>query len=277
MVRPVTFLIFSLISCGVENKRRASTPEVTKENMTVPNVQKSRCSNIHGERRFADQVIRAYGALGTDFADPSKAINGVFGGGLFLGSTDVFSLDQTSDNVLVLSWSNTTVCNLPGPDLAVFENAFFIDEEKLHPFIEPSLVSVSYNGKDWAAFSHHYLGALVEGKRNVFRSPGSKQRADWIGFAGLNPVRFHEEKWGLKQCIDPMDQELAGGDQFDIDQLERTEVGLSIRKTGFRFVKIEAPSIRDNPETCPVPCKKYPISGFSDIDGVYARCFTELP
>lgn len=283
---PLLLLIFS---CGTKStipKKGSNLPAVELSPPSSTNTPSNSssdsdgnsstvtCSNISGERRFATKVVQANGASGKGFGNTLLAANGVFGGGDKQGSLDVFSLNEAEDKTLILSWDEDTVCNESGSDIVVFENAFYTDDAKNFSYIEPAIVSVSYDGKNYADFSRKYLGIEKNGKKDILKSPGSKLKADWIGFAGLSTVLYHEKNNGLKNCVDPFDSDRAGGDHFDLDELEDTDVAREIKKTGFKFIKIEAPMVRENPETCQNgKCKKYPFADYADIDGVYAKCF----
>jgi hypothetical protein len=205
---------------------------------------------------FADTVIQATGASGTQYGDPQRAVNGVRGAGMGSGSLDVFSLDKTQDGAIILRWRDRGVCNGPGTDLNVFENAFVVRNGGT--FFEPIIVSVSRNGIDFEEFPHRLLGD---------NSPAATHdAANWQGFAGINPVLYNEDtNNSSRDGINPMEPAQAGGDTFDLDQLPDTEVGRDIKVQGFIFLKLLA-----------APKAGYPnpaMTGFADIDGVYAPRF----
>ncbi len=203
---------------------------------------------------YANQVIKADGASGKGFADPQKSANGVRGAGDHEGSLDVFSLDKTTDGSLILAWGGRTVCNRSGSDLNVFENAF-INAANGSLFFEPIIVSVSVDGQHFVDFPHDYTGSdQVMDVANI---------GNWQGFAGLNPSYYHEENNNyLEHGVDPLDETLAGGNAFDLDNLSDDVLSVEIKQQGFRFVKLTAPNAVGFPGF---------KAGYADIDGVYAR------
>lgn len=212
--------------------------------------------------QFADTVIQANGSSGKGYGDPSRAANGVRGGGANAGGLDVYSLNSSSDGTIILSFSDRSVCNGPGADLAVFENGFRqLPSNAL--FFEPVVVSVSLDGSQFESFPHEYLGsaALSDVVNDVH----------WIGFAGMTPVLYNELTHNFAEHgIDPLDSTVAGGDAFDLDNLPDTDVGLEIKAKGFRYVKLQgAPRLGfpDSPNS---------FGGLADIDGVYAKRFAPL-
>ncbi len=215
------------------------------------------CVDAHPH--YADVLVQATGANGVGYGNPQLALNGVYGGGLYQGSTDVFSLDKASDGTLIAAWSVGTVCDGEGADLVVFENAF---RERISKalFFEPIVVSVSLDGVNFIDFPHAYLGTQKLGD--------IVNEKNWVGFAGMNPVLYNETTNNFDvQGIDPLDAAVAGGDSFDLQDLPDTELGLQIKTEGFRYIKLTA-----------APALGFPNSpnsfgGYADIDGVYAKRF----
>src|SRR5690606_18184373 len=105
---------------------------------------------------WADEVLSAPGHTGFGTRDVARAVNGARGGGPRPGSLDVFSLglEPGVDDELVLRWSGRRLVDGPGPDLAVFENAFEVKGGGW--FIDPLVVEVSADGERWVAFPHDY-------------------------------------------------------------------------------------------------------------------------
>lgn len=216
---------------------------------------------VGGEPRdgHADVVVDAPGANGSGFRDPSRAINGVRGGGAHMQSLDVYSIGIGPDRWLVLGWEGRRLVDGPGPDLAVFENAFEYGDD--HTFMDPAIVELSADGQQWVALPHAYVAPDP--------STYSPRREHWLGFAGITPVHLHAEH----NPIDPFDPE-AGGDRFDLADLPDTAEGDAIRQGGARFVRIVAAASRENPDTG-APFVRDPVSDGPDIDGVVGRYFAE--
>jgi hypothetical protein len=195
----------------------------------------------------ATEVIEAPGATGEGFHDADRAVNGVRGGGTFTGGIDVFSLglEPGIDDVLVLGFEGGAVVDVDGPDLAVFENPFEIEEGGF--FLDPVVVEVSPDCDRWTAFPHQYDAALYE-----------PDPAAWLGFAGITPVLLHEED----NPVDPLSED-AGGDRFDLADLDPEEaVGAEVREGGAACVRLRSAAVDGYPAD--------PISDGADIDGVYA-------
>ena len=211
------------------------------------------------ERAGADTVVEAPGAGDGPFADPMRAVNGVRGAGDGAGSTDVFSIGYGEH--LVLSWGGRRVRNGDGPDLAVFENAFEFGGGST--FMDPAVVEVSIDAETWVALPHDYTAAEESTYRN--------DRAVWIGFAGITPVRLHAED----NPVDPFDRPAAGGDHFDLDALSTEGEAGRIRREGFVFLRLSPAPDHTNPDTG-APFVRDAVSNGPDIDGVIAR-YVDVP
>nr|MDQ3035769.1 LIC_13355 family lipoprotein [Myxococcota bacterium] len=193
--------------------------------------------------------------------DPSRATNGVRGGGPTQGSLDVYSLDYGERSELVLGWHGAVVTDGPGADLVVFENAFRYEGGH---FMDPVIVSVSRDGETWVDLSHEYAA----GDPTRY----SPDPDDWIGFAGLTPVLLHADT----NPVDPFDPIAAGGDAFDLAELpDEGEAGV-IRRDGARYVRLESAAARVNPATG-ARYPRDPTSAGADIDGVFARYLVPPP
>jgi hypothetical protein len=206
--------------------------------------------------RLADRIVDAPGATGDGFGDPTHAIDGVHGGGELAGSLDVYSLGYTERTTLVLAWSGARVTNGAGADLVVFENPFRAAGSADTWFMDPAIVEVSLDGATWVALPHDYLAAD--------ETTYDRDLTRWEGFAGVTPVLFDSDTGG-----DPFDPG-AGGDAFDLDELANEGDAGSIRREGFRFVRITSAAIVTNPDTGAVFPREL-VSNGADIDGVAAR------
>src|SRR5262249_8190686 len=115
------------------------------------------------------QLTVAFQAVGDPYADAVVAYSiGSFGGfpgthflpaivtgppkgkGLFQGGLDVFSLGFGGS--ITLAFVDNVIVDQPGPDFAVFENAFLVFNPSTllieRPFADPGIVSVSQDGVD---------------------------------------------------------------------------------------------------------------------------------
>jgi hypothetical protein len=158
---------------------------------------------------------------------------------------------------VILRWSGRRVTNGPGTDFVVFENGFARGDGDV--FLDAVIVYVSRDGQTWVPFPHDYQHS----DESVFVPDPSL----WPGFAGLQPVLFHEED----HRVDPFDPQAAGGDPFDLSDLpDDGGEAEAIKRDGFVYLKlVTAPSVT-NPDTG-APYVKEGISNGADIDGVYAR------
>lgn len=205
---------------------------------------------------LASIVVAAPGASGAGFGDPTRATDGVHGAGATAGSLDVYSLDYATRTELVLGWGGRAVHDGPGPDLAVFENAFDITGGLR--FMDPVVVSVSRDGSTFVELPRAYLAADP--------TAYSRRPEDWQGFAGRTPVLLDD----ASNPVDPFGPS-AGGDAFDLADL----AGLgpeadAILRDGFRFLRLVPAAVVTDPATG-APYPRDPVSDGPDIDGVYAR------
>lgn len=109
------------------------------------------------------------------------------------GSLDVLSLGV--GGAIVLAFGDSAAVDGPGPDLVVFENAFYYgpaDAEPRTVWTEPAEVSVSDDGETWHTWACE---------------PGTG-----AGCAGVEPV-------GAFDPALPFDPAVAGGDAFDLAAL----------------------------------------------------------
>jgi hypothetical protein len=123
------------------------------------------------------------------------------GKGESAGSLDVLSLGSGGE--IVLGFGARAMVDGPGPDLVVFENAFYAGGDASAAFAEPGEVAVSWDGQEFVAFDCSTEGG----------EPG-----DYPGCAGTAPTLEYDP-----QEIDPIVPELTGGNAFDLEALGISE------------------------------------------------------
>lgn len=204
-----------------------------------------------GPVRISDVIVYTAG-------DASAAVDGVRGVGMGGGGTDVYSLDYRSANDhLVLAWSNATLTNGPGDDLAVFENAFA--EAGGGTFMDQIVVEVSRDNINWRAIDHAYTSP----NQNVYLSQAMYRH----GFAGITPVLLNDDT----NPVDPFDRAAAGGDGFDLDNVSGSDAeAVAIRANGISYVRLVSAPSRTNPTTGSAYLHDS-LSNGPDVDGVYGR------
>jgi hypothetical protein len=111
------------------------------------------------------------------------------------GSFDVVTLGNGGS--ITLGFAPSAVIDGPGPDLIVFENAFYIDGDPHNPYAELASVEVSEDGQHFEAF------------------PCTASAAPYDSCAGIHPVYANPDE----NTIDPTDPAVAGGDAFDLADL----------------------------------------------------------
>ena len=154
---------------------------------------------------FVDGVVEFVPGAGAGFGQdefPGIVLGPPIGAGISGGSLDVLSLGD--GGVIVLEFIDNIAVNGPGPDLIIFENAFYAGGNPENIFCEVAFVEVSQDGIVYHRFP------------NDFDPDGTpvNNPANWSGFAGVGPVFSHPDNG-----IDPTDPETAGGDAFDLDDL----------------------------------------------------------
>lgn len=199
-------------------------------------------ASIRVASQNATLVTEVVGVTGTD---TTRATNGVRGGGDRQGSLDVYSLDYSPNSSLTFSLP-CVLRDRPGNEIAVFENAFTVNED--YTFMDPVVVEGSSDGVEFVPFAHSYRG-----------EPGrySARAQDWQGFAGVHPVLLNVDN----NAVDPFSSN-AGGDTFDLATLALYEI---------RFLRLVPAPLRNDPRTG-APYPRDSISNGPDIDGVYVRC-----
>lgn len=207
-----------------------------------------------GPTGLADVVLDAPGASDAPFGDPERAVNGVRGGGVSRGGTDVYSLGLDGpEATLTLGWDGAVVVDRDGVDLVVYENPF------VHPggvFFDPVVVEVSADGSSWVAFPFAHAAPDP--------TAWSADPAHWPGFAGRTPVTFHEDG----PPTDPLDPAASGGDGFDLADLAGLPGGEEVLADGVCCVRLSSATAWIDPATG-APYPKDPVGNGADIDGVY--------
>lgn len=144
------------------------------------------------------------------------------------GSLHVLSLGVGGS--IVLGFGSQTVLDGPGPDLIIFENAFFVGGDPRTVFAELAQVAVSTDAVHWHPFECE---------------AGDESQGPWPGCAGWNPTEDYDV-----EHMDPLEPERTGGDAFDLADLGVKEA---------RYVRITDMSVAGDA----------PIAGF-DLDAVGA-------
>lgn len=211
---------------------------------------------ISTERAWLTSLVDPPPVTPGPFGDPSRAVDGVRGGGPMMGSTNVYSLDY-GENASLTFDVDRVLRDGPGAEIVVFENAFQIAGSDRR-FMDPLVVSVSLDGTTWVELPHDYLA----GDETTYSSLPS----DWVGFAGVTPVLLDVDV----NPVDPFDAAAAGGDAFDLTDLPEGGEADRIHDDGFRFVRLTTASALVNPDTG-VLYPHDPAANGPDIDGVYVR------
>jgi hypothetical protein len=129
------------------------------------------------------------------------------GRGELSGSLDVLSLGK--GGTIVLAFGELGIVDGEGPDLLVFENAFWPSGDPTLVFAEPGEVSVSEDGTEWHAFACDAEGDGM---------------GRFEGCAGFTPALEYDASATV-----PLDPGVTGGDAFDL-----ADVGVARA----RFVRI---------------------------------------
>jgi hypothetical protein len=138
---------------------------------------------------------------------PGMVLGPPSGKGSDAGSLDVVSLGAAGE--IVVAFGELAIVDGPGPDLIVFENAFWPGGDSTSVFYELAEVSVSEDGETWQTF--------------VCDSVGDGE-GHFPGCAGFTPTLVYDPA-----ALVPLDPTRSGGDAFDL-----ADVGL--KKA--RFVKL---------------------------------------
>ncbi len=191
----------------------------------------------------ASIIMEATAHTGEGTHDATRAINGVRGAGPAAGSLDVFTVGGRPGDALVLGFRGRAV-DVPGDDLAVFENPFDVDGGGR--FMDPAVVEVSPDCEAFVPLPH-------AGPAEWSDDPDT-----WRGFAGVQPVLVHAED----HDVDPLGPD-AGGDRFDLAALDPADpVAAEVLEAGAACVRISSAT--------PWGFPAHPLSDGPDVDGVYA-------
>ncbi len=149
---------------------------------------------------FADAVVSFMPGASAGFGQedlPDIVLGPPRGGGALQQSLDTLSLGN--DGVLTLRFDVPVICDGPGPDLTVFENAFHSGTVTGPVFEEYGIVAVSQDGEHFVEFAYDPV--------------------THAGLAGRVPVLSNPDN-----DIDPLDPRVSGGDQYDLADLGLTWV-----------------------------------------------------
>ena len=152
---------------------------------------------------YAREVVRFTPGPGAGYGQddlPAVVLGPPSGKGTSVGATDVLSLGVGGE--IVLGLGTQVLLDGPGPDLVVFENAFWASGRADSVFAELGEVSVSTDAVSWRTF-----------RCEAGREEG---RSTWPGCAGWSPTAAYDAFVEL-----PLEPARTGGDAFDL-----AEVGL---------------------------------------------------
>lgn len=158
-----------------------------------------RCDEDGKPTPFVDRVVMfqvgSGGGKGEDKL-PKIVLGAPRGGGKLMAGRDVVSLGE--GGVIVLEFVDNEVIDGKGPDFLIFENPFLRapGNDPDQGFFELAKVEVSLDGEEWTAFPY--------------------DTASREGCAGHHPVLANSEE----NEIDPTDPEKAGGDPFDLSDVD---------------------------------------------------------
>ncbi|MCK4251338.1 T9SS type A sorting domain-containing protein [candidate division WOR-3 bacterium] len=174
---------------------------------------------------------------------PQIVLGVPMGAGGGQGSLDVLSLGDAGE--IILMFEDEIMVDGPGPDLAVFENPFFIGGDSNNIFLEVGFVEISADGNSFIPCPYTFDSTI-----QPVGNPARYQR-----LAGVWPVNSNN---GIP---DPRNPDSSGGDFFDL-----AEIGLE----NARFVRIidAGDSIYDGGWSSP------PSAGF-DLDAIVAIHWTD--
>lgn len=145
--------------------------------------------------RFATTVSSFTAGPGPTFGQddlPDVVLGPPKGAGAINGSLDVVTLGNGGS--ITLGFEPSWIVDGPGPDLIVFENAFYVNGNPDTPYAELASVEVSEDGEHFEAF------------------PCTATQAPYGSCAGWHPVYANPDT----NTIDPTDPAVAGGDAFDL-------------------------------------------------------------
>jgi Dockerin type I domain len=141
---------------------------------------------------FADSVVSftpgTHAGFGADQL-PGIVLGPPRGAGLVQGSFDVVSLGN--DGVIVIGFALPVICDGPGADFTVFENAFHSGSPSGPIFSDYGIVAASQDGE-------HFVDLPYDPQSHA-------------GLAGQSAVLSNPDN-----MIDPLDPSVSGGDVFDL-------------------------------------------------------------
>ncbi|MCG6150410.1 LIC_13355 family lipoprotein [Leptospira bandrabouensis] len=267
------FIVTFLFTCSPETKNNQNEILALLAAAEISNNSKTNCppKNLPQGIPMANTVVSANSTV-SGFSDPSKAINGICGGGELSGSLDVYALNLTGAGAtLVLSWGGKTVKNVSGIDFVVYENPFRVSESSDRYAFDPMVVQVSYDGINYCGFDLSGFNSSAADSNKI---------SSWPGFAGLRPVLYN-----MSSNLLTLDQLFTstgsgflfgGGDGFNIDHLisnascDSTALN-QIKTLGFKYIKMTSASAVTNPNTGSGYVYPHSYTNGSDIDGVVAK------
>lgn len=144
---------------------------------------------------FITKVISVNYGEGAGFGQesfPDIVLGSPIGYGEYRGSLDVLTLGEGGSITVTF---DVLIQDGDGPDVIVFENPFV-------GWLETGVVSASVDGENWYTWECDPLDA----------------DNNFPGCAGVTPTMSHPDN-----CIDARDPLLAGGDAFDLADIELTE------------------------------------------------------
>ena len=159
---------------------------------------------------YARDIVSFEPGEGAGFGEdglPGVVLGPPDGRGELSGSLDVLSLGKGGS--IVLAFGELAIADGEGPDLVVFENAFWPSGDPTLVFAEPGEVSVSEDGAEWHAFACDAEGDGM---------------GRFEGCAGWTPALEYDATATV-----PLDPGVTGGDAFDL-----ADVGVARA----RFVRI---------------------------------------
>ncbi|TGN13149.1 LIC_13355 family lipoprotein [Leptospira ilyithenensis] len=234
-------------------------------------------SSLPSDIPIATTVVSANSTV-SGFNDPTKAINGICGGGETSGSLDVYSLNLTGAGAtMILSWGGKTVKNVSGTDFIVYENPFKISDTSDRYAFDPMVVQVSFDGSIYCGFNLSGFGGGLPSSDN-------NKIAYWPGFGGLRPVIYNmtSKLFTLDQLFTASGSGFltGGGDGFNLDDLSDSDTvnpacnntaKTNIQTNGFKYIKMISATAVTNPATSAGYVYPHAYTNGPDIDGVVAK------
>ena len=120
------------------------------------------------------------------------------GAGDYMGSLDVLTLGMGGE--IIVGFGNEGIADGEGADFIVFENVLYETGDPNKPYAEVAEISVSADLQTWHTF------------------PCASEGLPYTGCAGWHAVFAHPDNG-----ISPFDPETAGGDAFDLAELNVTD------------------------------------------------------